>query len=149
MTETREDESSEEEKGQYPNLVRGGKKRLKVRSFIELKSYLDIFFLDVSSFLKTFFGILVDMIPLKIITQERQGSRGEPPSPSSSSELDISARGRPPRPWKKKQLKRTTLDDCAEHSSGTSGTKSNPELDVESSLAPDGVQQEVPFKALL
>ena len=37
-TETREDESSEEEEsGRYPALFRGGKKRLKVRSFSELK----------------------------------------------------------------------------------------------------------------
>ena len=37
-TETREDESSaEEESSRYPVLFRGGKKRLKVRSFSELK----------------------------------------------------------------------------------------------------------------
>ena len=74
-----------------------------------------------------------------------QAARGfrEPPNPSSSSEQDVSARGRPPRPWKGKQLKKMKLDDRAQHSSGTSVTKSNPELGVESSLAPDRVQQEV------
>ena len=68
-----------------------------------------------------------DMISITIITQAGQGSR-ERPSPSSSSERDTFERGRPPRPWKEKQSKK--LQDCvfdANHSSGTSGTKSNSE----------------------
>merc|ERR1719341_1850308 len=91
-TETREDESSEEESRRYPALVKGGKKRMKLT----------------------------------------QGSR-EPPSPSSSSERDMFVRGRPPRPCKGKQLKKTKSHhraSDAEFSSWSSGTKSNPEQRV-------------------
>ena len=96
--------------------------------------------------------ILADIISIKIITQERRGSR-ERPSPSSSSERDYFERGRPPRPWKGK--KSHDRGEDAKQTSGTSGTKSDAEQRmIEASRAPHIVPsplhrvQEVPFIAL-
>ena len=78
------------------------------------------------------------LLSLKI-TQTRRGAK-DPPSPSSSSERDITSRARPPRPWKGKQSKKSQLsdggfpeggaDDClevdmAENASGISASTSN------------------------
>ena len=85
-------------------------------------------------------SFVLDTVCLSLeITQARRGAK-DPPSPSSSSERDITSRARPPRPWKGKQSKKSPpsdggipeggADDClevemAENASGISASTSN------------------------